>query len=310
MDKYFVLIIPGLIMGTFARVHMMKSDYRQYPTYPRGYLSHFILGFIAAGLGAVAVPALIEKEFSAITFLALAAQQFREVRKMERESLDNIEITEMVPRGTAYIEDIAKTFEARNYMAIITSLVTSTIIYICIVLKINQYMSIFLGMTVGLFTHISIKRMIRGKEVGDIADVREAKILFDGPILTINGVVIMNIGLQKRRDIYLSKGLAVEIIPKDENAVAYLSNIGQRQAIQHNAANQLGIRKDTDEPEFTPIAKRNSENGNIVMAITIMNPNIDALIEVVKGTPLLETSKRKPLDSVVGLRLMRNRKRV
>ena len=42
---------------------MMKSDYRQYPTYPRGYLSHFTLGFIAAGLGAVAVPALIEKNF-------------------------------------------------------------------------------------------------------------------------------------------------------------------------------------------------------------------------------------------------------
>jgi hypothetical protein len=310
LDKYFILIIPGLIMGTFARVHMMKSDYRQYPTYPRGYLSHFTLGFIAAGLGAVAVPALIEKEFSAITFLALAAQQFREVRSMERESLDNIEITEMVPRGTAYIEDIAKTFEARNYMAIIVSLVTATVIYICIILKINRYMSIFLGMALGLITHIFIKRMIHGQEVGDIADVKEAKITFDGPILKINGVVIMNVGLQNKRDIYLSNGLAVEIIPKDENAIVYLSNIGQRQAIQHNAANQLGIRKDVDEPELTPIAKRNSENGNIVMAITIMKPNIDALIEVVKGTPLLETSKRKPLDSVVGLRLMRSRKRV
>ena len=68
MDKYYILIIPALIMGTFARVHMIKSDYRQYPTYPRGYLSHFTLGFIAAGLGSVALPALIEKEFAAITF--------------------------------------------------------------------------------------------------------------------------------------------------------------------------------------------------------------------------------------------------
>ncbi|HZX21267.1 MAG TPA: YIEGIA domain-containing protein, partial [Clostridia bacterium] len=226
MDKYFVLIIPGLIMGTFARVHMMKSDYRQYPTYPKGYLSHFTLGFIAAGLGAVAVPALIEKEFSAITFLALAAQQFREVRNMERESLDNIEITEMVPRGTAYIEDIAKTFEARNYMAIIVSLVTSTVIYICIVLRIDQYMSIFLGMASGLITHIFIKKMLHGEKVGDVADVKEAKISFDGPILRVNEIAIMNIGLQSKRDIYLSKGLAVEIIPKDENAIVYLSNVG------------------------------------------------------------------------------------
>ncbi|MFW5648462.1 MAG: YIEGIA family protein [Candidatus Alkaliphilus sp. MAG34] len=310
MNKHYVLIVPGLIMGTFARVHMMKSDYRQYPTYPRGYLSHFTLGFIAAGLGAVAVPALIEKEFTAITFLALAAQQFREVRNMERESLDNIEITEMVPRGTAYIEDIAKTFEARNYMAIITALVTSTIIHVFIILKINMHMSIFLGMFVGLAVHIFIKRMIHGEEISDIADVKEAKISFDGPILKVNGIVITNIGLQTQRDIFLSNGLAVEIIPKDENAVMYLSNMGQRQAIQHNAANQLGVRRDFDEPEFTPVAKRDPENGNIVMVITIMKPNIDALIEAVKGTPLLETSKRKPLDSVVGLRLMKNRKKV
>lgn len=310
MDKYYILVIPGLMMGTFARVHIMKSDYRQYPTYPRGYLSHFTLGFIAAGLGAVAVPALIEKEFAAITFLALAAQQFREVRNMERESLDNIEITELVPRGTAYIEDIAKTFEARNYMAIIVSLATSTIIYIFITLKINQYISVFAGMILGLIIYIFIKRMIRGEEVGDIADVREAEISFDGPILKINEVVIINVGLRETRDLFLNKGLAVEIIPKDENAIAYLSNIGQRQAIQHNAANQLGIRKDVDDPELTPMAKRNLENGNIVMAIVVMKPNIDALIEVVKKTPLLETSKRKPLDSVVGRKLKRDKKRV
>ncbi len=297
-------------MGTFARIHMMKSDYRQYPTYPRGYLSHFTLGFIAAGLGAVAVPALIEKEFAAITFLALAAQQFREVRNMERESLDNIEITEMVSRGTAYIEDIAKSFEARNYMAIITSLVTSIIIYICIILKIKRYISAFLGMIAGLIIHIFIKRMIRGEEIGDIADVKEAKISFDGPILKINDIIIMNVGLQRTRNLFLSKGLAVEIIPKDENAIVYLSNIGQRQAIQHNAANQLCILKDVDEPELTPMARRNSENGNIVMVITIMKPNIDALIEVVKSTPLLETSKRKPLDSNIGLRLKKNEKRM
>lgn len=299
LDKYYILIIPALIMGTIARVHMMKSDYRQYPTYPKGYLSHFTLGFIAAGLGAVAVPAVIEKEFAAMTFLALAAQHFRDVRSMERESLDNIEITEMVPRGTAYIEDIAKAFEARNYMATITALVTSIIIYITILLKVNQYIGVFLGVIGGLITHIYIKNLLKGEEVGDIADVKEAYISFDGPMLKINDIVIKNVGLQQTRDIFLKKGLAVEIIPKNENAIAYLSNIGQRQAIQHNAANQLGIRKDVDEPEFTPIARRNPENGNIVMAITLMKPDIDALIEVVKKTPLLESSKRKPLDATV-----------
>lgn len=302
MNEYFILIIPALIMGILSRVTMMKSDYRQYPTYPKGYLAHFTLGFIAAGLGAIALPALIEKEFSAITFLALGAQHFRDVRSLERESLDNIEVTEMIPRGTAYIEDISKTFEARNYMAIITSLVTSIAIYMALTLKVQEYIAIFVGILVGLATHFFIKNLIHGKEIGDIAEVKEAEITFDGPMLKINGVFIMNVGFEQSREIFLKQGLAVEIIPKDDNGVAYLSNLGQRQAIQHNAANQLGIRKDVDEPDFTPIARRNSDNGNIVMGIVLMRPNINALIDVVKKTPLLESSKQKPLDSVINLK--------
>ena len=111
MEQILYNIVPSIIMGIIARFHMMRVDSRQYPTYPQGVLSHLTLGAIAAVLGSVALPSLIEKEFSAVTFLALAAQQFRDVRNMERESLDNIESTELVPRGTAYIEDIAKAAE-------------------------------------------------------------------------------------------------------------------------------------------------------------------------------------------------------
>lgn len=303
MDKYYFIIIPAIIMGTIARVHMMKSDYRQYPTYPKGYLSHFTLGFIAAGLGAIALPAFIEKEFAAITFLAIAAQHFRDVRSMERQSLDNIEVTEIVPRGTAYIEEIAKTFEARNYMAMLTSLVTSIIIYVCLLLELHKYISVFIGVLAGLVTHIFIKNLIRGKEVGDVAEVRAAQISFDGPMLKVNDIIIMNVGLDDARDVYLKNGVAVEIIPKNENAIVYLSNIGQRQAIEHNAANQLYIRKDIDEPDFTPMSRRNAQNGNLVMVITLMKADTEALIEVVKKTPLLESSKRKPLDSSVVFKL-------
>lgn len=77
----------GLGIGTISRIVLLKNDYRNYPGYPHGYVTHISLGFIAAALGAVAVPALVEKEYTAVTFLALAAQQFREIRNMERESL-------------------------------------------------------------------------------------------------------------------------------------------------------------------------------------------------------------------------------
>jgi hypothetical protein len=116
----------------------------------------------------------------------------------------------------------------------------------------------------------------------------------------VDGVALMNIGHAKAREKYLTRAIAVRIIPKDDNARVTLGNVGQRQALVHNAATQLGIRKDVDEPEFTPIARRNTESGDIVMAIFSMEPDIECLIEAVKKTPVLESSKRKPLDSPAG----------
>lgn len=279
---------------------MMRIDYRQYPTYPQAYLSHFTLGIIAAGLGAVVIPAIAEKEYVAVTFLAMAAQHFRDVRSLERQSLDNIEPTELVPKGTAYIEDIAKTFEARNYMAIITATITGFVMYIGELLEYSITIRTILGIIGGVMIIVFLHKLLETKVIEDIADVKEAKISFEGPILTIGNIAVMNIGLKGSQKVFMQKGIAVEIIPRDPNATAILANAGQRQAIQHNAAIQLGIRKDIDEPDFTPIARRNSENGNVVMAIVTMEPNVECLIEAVRRTPILESSKRKPLDSYVG----------
>ncbi len=300
MFQYEHIIIPSIVLGVLSRLSMLRVDYRQYPSYPQGTFSHLTLGIIAASLGALAIPAIAEKEFTAVTFLALAAQQFRDVRNMERQSLDNIEPTELVPRGTAYIEDIAKSFEARNYVAIITSIIVSLVIYVFVEVGISKTLSVISGVIVGFATILYLNKAISRQVVGDIADVKVAKIKFKNTLLTVNGVIIMNIGLKSSRNIYKEKGIAVEIVPKDENAIATLANSGQRQAIQHNVATQLGIRKDIDEPDFTPIARRNSENGNIVMAIVAMEPDEECLVEIVKRTMILESSKRKPLDSIAG----------
>ena len=75
----------GLFLGVLARVALLRSDYRQYPTYPHGYTSHLFLGIIAALVGAVSIPALLAEEWTAVTFLVLVAQQFREIRSMERD---------------------------------------------------------------------------------------------------------------------------------------------------------------------------------------------------------------------------------
>lgn len=273
---------------------MMRLDYRQYPTYPQGFVSHITLGMIAAALGAVAVPALAEKEFSAVTFLALAAQQFRDVRNMERQSLDNIESTELVPRGTAYIEDIAKAFEARNYMAILTALATGTTFYACSnIFKLNNIISTIASVLAGIIVATFLKIVLTRDKIGEIADVVPAKISFDGPLLMVNNVVIMNIGLSSSKERYLKEGLAVEIIPKDSNNIGILSNVGQRQAIAHNACVQLGIKKDVDEPDFTPIVRRNPKNESVVMPIIPVKKDESLLIEIIKNTPVIESAKGK-----------------
>jgi hypothetical protein len=251
-----------------------------------------VLGIIAAALGAIAVPALAEKEYTAVTFLALAAQQFREIRGMERDSLESVDKTELVPRGSDYIEDIAKTFEARNYIAMVTALSTSLVVYLSD--------SIAAGVLAGVAVFLGVVYSLKGEKIGDMAEVVAAKIEFEGPLLMVDGVELMNVGLAKAREMYLTRAIAVKIIPRDDNARVTLGNVGQRQALVHNAATQLGVRKDVDEPEFMPSSGRNTESGDIVMAIFSMEPDIECLIEAVKRTPVLESSKRKPLDSPAG----------
>lgn len=292
MKDLWVIVITSLAMGMGARVYMMRVDTRQYPTHPQGVISHLTLGLIAAFLGSLALPSLAEKEFSAVTFLALAAQQFRDVRNLERQSLDKIEVTELVPRGTAYIEDIAKAFEARNYMVIITALMASIGAYIANQFDLSTEYQVIAAVIAGGLTMIVLKQILKRTLLYEIADVKPAEITFEGPLLKVNDVIIMNVGLKKSREIFLENGIAIEIIPKDSSANATLANIGQRQAIQHNAAIQLGIRKDVDEPDFTPIARRNADNGNVVMAMIPMYSDVNTLVDVINNTPVLESAKR------------------
>ncbi|WP_242972977.1 YIEGIA family protein [Anaeromicrobium sediminis] len=295
MHDFIVSMLPSFMMGILARIYMIRIDQRQYPSYPQGLISHFTLGIIAAFLGAVALPALVEKEFGAVTFLAVAAQQFRDVRSMERESLDNIEPTELVQRGTAYIEDIAKAFEARNYMVILTSLSTSLTIYCVKIIYSNIYVEFIVGICVGTIVMLFLKFLLMRQSIRQIGEVRSAKMVFDGPILLVDDVVITNVGLDATKDFYLKYGLAAEIIPRDEDAIETLANVGQSQTILHNIYVQLGIKRDSDDVEYAPFAKRNLETGSMIIICIPLIKDEKLLLESIQGTPILETAKRKTL---------------
>ena len=78
-------LVVATLAGFLARLYMLRRDYRQYPSYPQGWAIHLFLGFIGGAIGAVIVPAVLEGDYSAISFLLLAASQFREVRNVERQ---------------------------------------------------------------------------------------------------------------------------------------------------------------------------------------------------------------------------------
>ena len=278
------LIVTAITVGTLARITTLKQDYRQYPSYPNGYIIHVVTGFIAAGLGAVAVPALLSKNFVAVTFLSLAIQQFRDIRKMERNSLKDLEQTEYTYRGEAYIDGIAKTFESRNYFSLVVSFVTALTYQL--VNHENIWINIMSGVAVGLVVLYILNRVSKGKTVGDIADVEEAVVEVKGSELYVDDIYVSNIlGSENSQKMYQEEGLAVVISPREEHFRITLDNFGQRQAILFEATRALGVKR----YHFT---RKEYEKGRIVITLIPLVSDIDALIEAVKKTPLLENVKK------------------
>ena len=291
MDKIFFI---GIIIGILSRLIMLHLDQKQYPTEPNILLSQLVLAFVASALGSLLVPALIERSYTSITFLSLAAQQFRQVRDNRRDTLQNLEDVQLIQRGNAFIEEISSTYESRSYISLFSSLVASVIyIYFARAYKFGFLPCTILAAIGGVIVGFIFKRYLRRSSIGDIADVVEAKINFDGPILKVNDVFIENIGLEDTRSKYLKEGIAIEIIPKNMKAYGVVSDLGQRQAVLHNLFIHFGINKDIDEKDLLATTKINLDKNTVVIPYLPLVKDIDELIKVVKSTPILEVSKGK-----------------
>ncbi len=283
-----IAILIGVAFGFTNRLYMLKTDYRQYPTHQHGKLIHISLGFIAAGLGAIAVPALITEEYTAITFLVLAAQQFRDVRSMERETLSKLDQLELVPRGTTYIEGIAMVFEGRNYLVIFSSFFTTLVIVLT---------SWYFGLLAGIISFFISSKFMSGSKIEEIADIYEGKVIFDGPHLYVDDIYIMNIGLNINIDLIKEHGMGIIVKPKDQNSVVTIANLGQRQAMLHNLSIILGVYRDAGEPALVPLTKRNLKDGRIGVFFLPEIKNIKKAIDITKSVPVLENAIRLPSKS-------------
>lgn len=283
-------ILLGFAAGFLARLYLLRSDYRQYPSYPHGYASHLALGAIAALVGAVVIPALAAREFTAVTFLALVAQQFREVRDMERRSLERLEEVQLVRRGNAYIEGTAKVFEARNYLTMAVAVLTSG----------GAMVWPWLGVLLGASGMGLAAILIDQEVVGDVATIQPGELRFDGPGLFVEDVFVMNVGLAESRAAILAYGLGAVLAPKDDDARDTLANPGQRQAILHDVTAVLGVRRDVDQPEFSPLIRRHFTSGRVALYVLPMEKDSDALLAVIGRVPVLESSRGRALQAKAG----------
>lgn len=276
-------ILVGLTAGFTARLILLTSDYRQYPSMPHNYVSHLAFGAIAAGIGAVAVPALLEGEFTAVTFLALAATQFREVRNMERETLMELEGALLVPRGADYIEGIAAVFEARNYLVMATALLPSA----AAALSRSPWVGAALGVV-----SIAGAFMIRsGRRVGDAASVRMGELVFRGPDVYVDNIFIKNVGTGAEREAVKKYALGIIMEPLAFEDRDKLAQPGQRQAILHEVAAALGTREEIGEPELASLARKDLETGTVALFTAPVERDPDLVMTVVARAPLLEASR-------------------
>ncbi|WP_139994661.1 YIEGIA family protein [Paenibacillus paridis] len=289
-NKFLVGVLLGIAFGIISRLLMLRTDYRQYPTYPHGRIIHISLGVIAAALGAVAVPALFNKDYTAITFLTLAAQQFRDVRKMERDTLTKIDSMELVGRGSTYIEGIAMVFEGRNYLVIMTALLTSLF---------GIMINVWIGIVAGAISLIIVEKLKSGKAIAHIAAVETARVRVDGPDLYVDDVYIMNVGLKANQDIIAERGMGFILTPYNSNGKVTLSNLGQRQAILYDVATILGVYRDDGEPALIPMAKLDMKDGRLAVFILPQEFDSEKGKQVILKVPILESAVRMPTEASV-----------
>lgn len=290
MDTYLLAVAIGIVFGCIARAVLLRTDFRQYPTYPQGRIIHISFGFIASFIGAVAVPAVLESDWTAVTFLGLAATQFREVRKMERETLEKVDTFELVKRGSPFIEGMAQAFESRNYLVMFTALVTT-------------FFAVFkpwLGIISGIIMLMIVKFNMSGKVLKAIANFSEGEIRFEGPNLYVGDIHIKNVGLEESRKLILERAVGVIVTPKNENSVLILSNLGQRQAMLHHVANVLGVYLDSGEPDIVPLSKRKMEDGRIGLFLMPEEREFHQIKKILEQVPVLDSAIRLPSEANKG----------
>lgn len=277
-------MIVGFIAGFISRVLYLRSGRSHNPGYPSGYIIQLAIAVIASLIGSSVIVSLVGKEFTAATFLTLAATQFFNLRNNERKTLEQEESLILVGRGAGYIEGIALTYEARNFLSMLVALASSVV----------AEWHLWLGIIAGILFIVLGEMFMSGPRIGELIDVEPADLSFEKATLLYAGpVMLMEVGLPDSRQRYMKDGMGVLLKPRDLRGEAVLWNVAQRQAIAHQAAVAVGVQKDVGYPEQTALCRMEMPQGTgqAALAIIPVERDMDNLIKAIRNTPVLESGK-------------------
>lgn len=279
------IIVCGIVMGTVARFITIRIDSRQIPSFPSGYLIHLVTGFIAAALGSVAIPALMAKDFTAFTFLALAVQHFRDMRKMEQESLEKLEATEMAERGEGYIDGIAKTFEARSYISLLTAL--GTVLVLTVAGRREPLVNVALALVSGACLIWLQIRLTKSKRIGDICDIYEGAMDIRDGTLYVDGIdVTTRLGAERAQKLFREEGVAIVVKARKEKHRLIVEQLGQRKAMLFDAVRSYGVKR----YQFT---ENSLADGRVVIAFVPILRDVEGILAAIRATPILESGRKR-----------------
>ncbi len=291
-----VAIVLGLCVGVLTRAVLLRLDSSPFPSRPHGRINFLFLGFVAASLGALAPAALLTANYTAGVFLAIGLSQFHQARQIDRDMLLALDHAEIVPRGRAYVEGLAMMTETRNYVVMLTAMLTTagTLLF-----------GVLPGLAVGVASGLVITHLaVSGATVGNMAAVEPAEVVHTGQDIRVGGVTVLSsppVALVAA----LPFAVGVRVVPHDLAARVVLAEPGQRQAILHNLAANLGVREARDEDEAhgesagpSPLVPRcvlEPRRGSLAVLTFPALSSRELAVQAVRRTPRLETLAHRPL---------------
>lgn len=166
------------------------------------------------------------------------------------------------------------------------------VVSVCTAIAMNMFkpqmlvLDILLGVLAGFSVFFILKRFSKGKNVGQIAEVKEGKIEIKGSELYVDGIFISNLlGTENAQKMLMEAGMAIVIEPNEEHYRITLDNFGQRKAMLFEATRSVGVKR----YHFT---RKDFESGKTVIALVPLIHDLDKFIYSVKNTPLLESVKK------------------